>query len=137
MDPLLQAWRWQTFPELNGRGFRCLTEGQDGSMWFGVDDGVYRYDGLSWILYTPKNGLVGAPVTVLFSASDGSIYAGTKNGISKFLNNSWETIFSFADSSEGEISDLVQTPDGSLWVATHQGLINLHKGTITLYGLGN
>ena len=29
-DPVLDSWRWQSFPELKGLGLRCLAEVKDG-----------------------------------------------------------------------------------------------------------
>jgi hypothetical protein len=39
IDPVLEPWRWQSFPELKGTGLRCLTEAADGAMWFGTNEG--------------------------------------------------------------------------------------------------
>ncbi len=43
-DPLLESWRWQHFPELDGRGFLCMEEASDGKIWFGLTNGVISYD---------------------------------------------------------------------------------------------
>ncbi len=96
-NPMLEPWRWQNIPELTGKGFRCMAEANDGALWFGVDNGVYRYDGVEWILHVPENGLDGAPVVALCGASDGSIYAGTPNRISRFKDGSWQIIESQLD----------------------------------------
>ena len=39
-DPVLESWRWRSFPELRGLGLQCIAEDRDGNMWFGVDDGI-------------------------------------------------------------------------------------------------
>ncbi len=83
-DPLLEPWRWRTFAELKGLGLRCLVEARDGALWFGVDEGVQRYDGIKWRTYSSAaDGPYGAPVNVLFAARDGSVYAGSDKGISR------------------------------------------------------
>ena len=58
-DPVLESWRWTTFPELNGLGLVCMAEDREGRMWFGVDDGVRVYDGVTWKSYTEADGLLG------------------------------------------------------------------------------
>ena len=50
-------------------------------MWFGVDDGVVRYNGVDWAVYTPEDGLPSAPVSALLATRDGSVYGGTDKGI--------------------------------------------------------
>lgn len=47
-DPMLEPWRWRTFPELSGLGARCMAEGTNGTIWFGLNEGVWCYDGLQW-----------------------------------------------------------------------------------------
>ena len=74
-DPVLESWRWTRFPELNGLGLRCMAESTDGAMWFGVDDGVIRYDGVHWRPFTAEDGIRGVPVNVLCASRDGSVYA--------------------------------------------------------------
>ena len=44
-DPVLEPWRWTSFPELKGLVIQCMDEDKDSNMWFGVDDGVRVYDG--------------------------------------------------------------------------------------------
>ena len=43
-DPVLESWRWRSFLELKGLGLRCIAEARDGAMWFGVDEGMRRYE---------------------------------------------------------------------------------------------
>jgi len=47
-DPMLEPWRWRTFPELNGLDAQCMTEGADGTIWFGTAEGLWSYDGIEW-----------------------------------------------------------------------------------------
>jgi len=42
-DPVLEPWRWRSFPELKGFGLQCMAEDQNGTMWFGLDEGVRSY----------------------------------------------------------------------------------------------
>ena len=85
-DPVLEPWRWTSFSELNGQGLQCLAEDRDGHMWFGVDAGAMRYDGVAWTPFTEKDGLYGSPVMALCGARGGSMYAGTSMGISRFAD---------------------------------------------------
>ena len=83
-DPFLEPWRWQFFDELNGQGLQCLAEDSSGNMWFGIDEGVVRYDGINWTTYRPEDGLHGAPVITLYADRDSDVFAGTAQGISRF-----------------------------------------------------
>ncbi len=92
-DPVLEAWRWQTFPQLQGQGFRVVAEDANGHVWFGTDRGVKHYEGLNWTNYTVEDGLHGAPINVLCANRDGHVYAGSRKGISLFENGSWRHAF--------------------------------------------
>ncbi len=156
-DPVLESWRWRSFPELNGLGLRCMAEAKDKAMWFGVDDGVRHYDGVKWTAYTEKEGLYGGTVNTLCATRDGSIYAGTAWGISRFKEGKWRRVFP----PEGDPSipfdslalaqgrlrqaqdsgqalpwptwDLMEARDGSLWAGTTWGALRLGQEGATLY----
>ena len=136
-DPLLQSWRWQSFSQLNGKGYRCMAEAADRSVWFGVDQGVMRYDGINWTLFTPDDGLIGAPVTALLSARDGSIYAGTDKGVSRFKNGTWQRILPAEKDFTEKIYHIYQTSDGSLWLGIDSGALRIEDRHVTLYTMNN
>ena len=54
-DPMLEPWRWRSFSQLEGKGLRCLAEDADGNIWFGINRGTIRYDGLRWEAYEIKD----------------------------------------------------------------------------------
>ena len=72
-DPLLEPWRWRSFPDLNGLGVQCIGEGKGGTMWFGTTDGAWSYDGLQWTFYGRTNGLPGG-VDILYNGPGSYIY---------------------------------------------------------------
>ena len=111
-DPVLEPWRWQTFPELRGLGLRCMAEDRQGRMWFGADEGVRCYDGLSWKVYTPEDGVFGAPVTRLCAARGGGVYAGTEVGVSRFWDGEWRRLF---PSEGGSALVHLRSPGGVGW----------------------
>ena len=138
-DPVLESWRWRSFPELNGRGLRCFEEDRDGNMWFGVDEGAVRYDGLNWKTYTEADGIHGSPVNQICATRDGSIYFGTDRGISRLSDGEWTRLFpspdlpSPAQPIPWHIFDLEEATDGSLWAGTPWGALRLNREGATLY----
>lgn len=68
--PLNEPWRWTTFEELSGKGVRCIAESSDGNMWFGVNNGVIRYNGLEWKEYNGNNGFANTIVYHLITSNN-------------------------------------------------------------------
>jgi len=132
-DPVLETWRWRSYPELKGLGLQCMVEDQDGNMWFGVNDGVRIYDGLTWTTYTAEHGLVGAPVVRLCATRDGSVYAGTEAGISRFKDGIWTRVLPLEADQLWGVADLIAGSDGSLWAGTWWGALQIQGETWTFY----
>ena len=128
-DPVLDPWRWRTFPETKGLGLRCMIEGNDGSMWFGTEEGVQRYDGIAWTAYRLKE----APVVALCATRDGNIYAGTDLGISRFRDGMWRRAFPETGDLPWPVYDLQEGSDGSLWAGTAWGALRMAPDGPILY----
>jgi len=135
-DPVMQPWRWRAFPELNGRGFQCMAQARDGAVWFGLDEGAMRYDGLKWSWNDAKSGLTGAPVTALWGARDGGVWAGTANGVFRFAAERWTRLFPRSAETNLRINSIAEASDGSVWVTMDQGAACLKGDTWTLYTVG-
>ena len=132
-DPVLEGWRWRSFPELKGAGLRCIAESSDGAMWFGTDEGVRRYDGRAWQRFTTGDGLLSAPVNVLRAAAGGAIYAGSDMGISRFDRGKWHSVFPPTKGFSWPIDQILESADGTLWAATAWGLLRLEADGATLF----
>jgi len=116
---------------LHGQGLRCVAQSHDGSIWFGVQNGVVRYDGIHWTTYSSKDGLYGMPVNDLVATPDGSVYAGTPEGMSRFYNGIWHRVF--PEKGKLSINRLSVASDGSVWAGTALGALHLAKNKIELY----
>ena len=93
-DPALESWRWRSFAQLKGKGVRCMAQDSEGAMWFGVDQGAMRYDGLQWQHHSAKDGPGDAiAVRALCAAQNGAMYAATERGINHFDGESWRRLF--------------------------------------------
>jgi ligand-binding sensor domain-containing protein len=117
-DPMIEPWRWRTFPELSGLAAQCMTEGRDGKMWFGTVAGVWSYDGIEWVHYTAAQIANDNDVVSLTSAADGNLYVGARGGISQFRNGTWTRLFFAGGQRFGDVRKLAVGPHGSLWAAT-------------------
>jgi signal transduction histidine kinase/ligand-binding sensor domain-containing protein/ActR/RegA family two-component response regulator len=132
-DRVLESWRWRAFPELKGKGLFCLTEGADGAIWFGLDDGVERYDGTHWTHFGAGDGIHGSAVRALHTGPDGTIYAGTANGLSRFRDGAWKRLYPTDPTHPWPVYNMTTSSDGSLWVATGWGALRIGASDTTLF----
>src|SRR5437660_296520 len=69
------------------RGYpRSLTQTADGYLWLGTEFGLFRFDGLRFVLWQPPEGahLPSDSVIRLIAARDGSLWIGTTHGLARW-----------------------------------------------------
>ena len=131
-DPMLEPWRWRTFPELSGLGAECVAEGDDGTMWFGTSDGVWSYDGLQWVSHSSTE-VQGSGIVTICRGKAGTMYVAGSWGISEFSSGHWTRLWTTFGRGLGEVRKLTTARDGSLWAATSSGVLHRQKSGWTLY----
>lgn len=118
---------------------RVILKGRNGTMWFGADAGLNRYDirnrRLTTFLHDPLNPLSisGNSVNALFEDKEGILWVGTFDGINKYApaqfkfrhlkwgdtqssNGAWNKVRGFSEDKHGMI-----------WVATQSGLATFDR----------
>ena len=132
VDPLQEKWRWRAFSELKGRGLRCMVEDTDESMWFGVDSGVIRYDGVHWVEFGASDDLV-APVNCLLTTRSGNIYAGSELGLSQYASGTWQHVFPAQKGIAWPVDAIIESHDGAVWSATAWGAVRIGEDGVRVY----
>jgi len=127
-DPLLESWRWKQIPELRGKGIRCIIESNDCSIWFGVDNGIYRYNGKDWTFYSSENSCIQGPINVLSKTNDGSILAGSTNGLYEFQNNKWKTLIAGNNRTHTNVVSIKTISNDCILAGVNQGIL-IFKGS--------
>ena len=125
LDPITEEWRWAHFPELEGRGIRCIAEDNQGRTWFGVDNGVMMYDRREWAQYAEPDGLSGNPVDVLLSTTQGRLYAGCNLGIYVLDQDNWKKIVDASGIDDFLVYRMLELSDGTIMIATESGVLQL------------
>ncbi|MBL7798227.1 MAG: regulator [Saprospiraceae bacterium] len=105
----------------NSGSVHAINEDKDGNLWFGTDEGVYKYDGITFRNYGKKDGLNHIDISrksILVDKS-GGIWVGTHAGVYRYDP--------FADSFGGQpfslfqllppinVSGIMEDKNGSIW----------------------
>lgn len=112
-----------------------------GSVWLATTDGVFRYDGSSWSIYTTADGLPSLDVTAITAAGD-SVWAATSSDAQQidlvyFDGEAWRPHPNRDVAAEQLLSsvvrDVLRTPDSAMWLTTTAGINRYHEGQWTAY----
>ena len=124
---------------LNGQIF-ALFEDRAGQLWVGAQNGLARWDGNNWKLFTTRDGLSENIVRALAEDAEGNLWIGTESQGLNFLKaGKFISIQAAGNGLPGnDISCLYLDPDGVLWVGTSgHGLARFYKGKWTRYSTDN
>ncbi len=104
----------------------AINEDNDGNMWFGTDQGVYKYDGKTFKNYNQKDGLNHVDITrkgILVDKSR-NIWVGTHGGVYRYdpvADNEGRKCFSlFKELGTLNIAGIMEDRSGNLWFATSE-----------------
>lgn len=116
---------WSTNNGLPQNTVGSITQTSDGYIWLATLDGVVRFDGVRFKVFTVANseGLVSNRFKLLYETPDGALWIGTEeSGITRYLNGKFRS-FTIADGLPNN-SALVfaADTDGRLLVTTSAGI---------------
>ena len=120
----------------------AVAEDRYGFMWFGGNDGLYRYDGYEYVHYQhdpyDSTSLSENWVESLYAGSDDKIWIGTFGGGLNRFDPETDTFTHFIHESgnptslsQDTVTVILEDSRGTLWVGTHNGLNRFDKSTET------
>ncbi|MBM3235423.1 response regulator [Candidatus Poribacteria bacterium] len=123
---------WRTYNYVDGlagnRGF-AIFQDKDGTLWFGTDRGVSRFDGVDWTTYTTEDGLARNIVWDINQDSDGMIWVrttvdlyGNSPRASRFNGKQWKTYTTGDGLASDTVNNMFRDRDGVMWFATDTGV---------------
>ena len=126
------ATSWDVEEGLPYNSIRDIFQTRDGYLWIGTLQGLVRFDGLTFTLFTSHNtpGLLNNQITSFAETADGSLWIGTSFGLTRYQNGRF-TAYTHADglkNTNGTVNALCVAPDGSLWIGTQDGITRWVNG---------
>jgi len=122
---------------LSQSSISCILKDSQGFMWFGTEDGLNKYDGTNFTIYShipdDNESLSSSNIYSIVEQGDGFLWIGTKNGLNYFNPNT-EKFTRYIPSGNGakafgQINSLKISKDGRLLVGTSNGLYLFNQDT--------
>lgn len=114
----------------------CITQDNQGFMWFGTDKGLDRWDGVNVHSYkhdpTDSNSLSSSDIKRIYQDSDGIFWIGTTVGLDRYdpVSDTFSHYFFEKEYSENNwVIRILAQGDSILWLGTKNGLVRFQKDT--------
>ncbi|MEP4669595.1 MAG: two-component regulator propeller domain-containing protein, partial [Cyclobacteriaceae bacterium] len=109
---------------LTGTYIYSIVQDQDDFLWIGTDNGLFKYDGQSF-LPNYVNDSITDPFTAAFKSSDHRVYFGQQSGSIKLWNGLDFYELDTTKSSVDRINGIVESTDGTIWALTQNNGLKL------------
>jgi ligand-binding sensor domain-containing protein len=108
----------------------------DGALWIGTDAGVSVRSHGVFRHYSTEDGLVRKGVRALLRDRDGSMWIGALGGgLNRFKDGKLTAVAVPGIGPTSDVRGLHRDRAGTLWIATSEGLVGVHDGRTTIYGV--
>lgn len=114
---------WATRDGLPQNSVTALLQTRNGYLWMGTEEGLVRFDGVRFSVYSTRNtpAFRQNRIEALAEGPDGSLWIGTVDGLLRKRGNDF-TAYGVAEGLPNEtVMALLAEPDGSLWIGTLRG----------------
>jgi ligand-binding sensor domain-containing protein len=109
-------------------GITSIAQTTDGYLWLGTEDGLFRFDGITFERYQSSSGgdLISGPIADVDATPDGGLWVGYHFGGASFLKEGRIKNYTSADGlSAGSIGTFANDMQGNVWAATSYGIEHL------------
>lgn len=105
-------------------------------VWFGTQNGVSVFDGISWTDHTNAidAGLVDNNITAVLTKTNGDVWVGTDFGACFYDGSSWTTFTIAEGLGNNQIKCIEEDANGGVWFGTNNGA-SFYDGTWTNWGI--
>ena len=105
-----------------------LAQTEDGFLWVGTTEGLYRFDGMTFEAYKPETGSFPATGILTLEAAPDGLWIGYLNGGVSVLKDGRLKNYSERDGLPiSRVRSIVHTQDGRVWVAAIGGVARLES----------
>lgn len=132
--PRPSVTNWATEQGLPASQVTALARTPDGFLWLGSYEGLVRFDGAQFRLYTPEDlpGLGRGTLVTLDVAPDGALWVSSgRTVLRRAADGRWRTFGTAAGLPDARITALHVDRAGTVWIGTRTGVWRMRDGRAT------
>ena len=126
---------WQVEDGLPQNSIWAITQTKDGYIWLGTEEGLVRFDGISFTVFDTQNTaeIKSHQIWNFFEDKKGNFWIASANGLLLYKNGKFTAYTTKDGLSSNYLRTICEDRKGNIWIGTSRGL-NLYKnGKFTVY----
>src|SRR5215471_12386470 len=140
LDPALDVSQyahtaWKVRDGFTQGSIHTTAQTRDGYLWLGTEFGLYRFDGVKTVLWTPPSGkqLPSDYVLSLLAAHDDTLWIGTSKGLASWKDGHLKL---YAELAGQAIFAILEGKEGTIWTGalSLSGRLCAIEGSVRCYG---
>lgn len=126
---------WVTETGLPQNTVQSITQTGDGYIWIATQEGLTRFDGVNFMLFTKENTpqLKSNDIRFLREDTNGALWISTSYGLIRRHNGQFSTFTTTEGLPDNSIGPTVEDQQHTLWIATSAGLVRYEGGSFKTY----
>jgi ligand-binding sensor domain-containing protein/signal transduction histidine kinase len=124
---------WLTESGLPQNTIQTITQTRDGYLWIGTQEGLARFNGVSFVLFDKENTpqLKSNDIRSLLEDRFGALWIGTSYGLVRLQSGTFTSFTTAEGLPDNNVGALAEDESGTIWVATSSGLARYANSSIT------
>jgi ligand-binding sensor domain-containing protein/signal transduction histidine kinase len=124
---------WLTENGLPQNTVHDITQTLDGYIWIATDEGLARFDGLSFTVFDKQNTpqLKESDIHALLADRQGSLWVSTTTGLLRMTDGKFLSLTTREGLPSDDVQSIYEDREGNVWVGTTAGLARFKDGAFS------